>query len=263
MTNPTKLLATCLLLIITLGLCSCEKESPKNVINECIIIKEIDTLRIAPSLAKEVRDSITPDGILQLLIDGNLRFADTQNPYTVRNHSYSVRKSSLAGQHPMAIILSCLDSRIPVEDVFDRGVGDLFVARVAGNVVNPDILASMEFGTAVAGAKVILVVGHDKCGAVSAALNPEPYIEAISKRMNRDSLGDYELRNLQGLFSAINPSGDDLDAEIKANVIRTVKRISIESPIIGALVKNGDLIIKGAIYHMATGKIEMLESNKE
>src|SRR3954463_4887782 len=117
--------------------------------------------------AKEQK-ALTPTSVIQILKDGNKRFMN--NNLTARDHSALVRNAA-EGQYPKAVILSCLDSRIPVEDVFDRGIGDIFVARVAGNFVNEDILGSMEYGCKVSGAKLIVVMGHQHCGAIKAAID--------------------------------------------------------------------------------------------
>jgi carbonic anhydrase len=119
-------------------------------------------------LSQEQQASYTPQQVLDNLLAGNRRFV--ANDLTQRNHSQRIREA-YEGQFPKAVILSCLDSRIPVEDVFDLGIGDIFVARVAGNFVNEDILGSMEFGCHVAGAKVIMVMGHTHCGAVKATID--------------------------------------------------------------------------------------------
>jgi carbonic anhydrase len=120
------------------------------------------------TLTRDQQQLLTPEKVLEELLAGNQRFVSYD--LTQRNHSQRVREA-YAGQYPKAVVLSCLDSRIPVEDVFDRGIGDIFVARVAGNVVNEDILGSMEFGCHVAGAKLIMVIGHTHCGAVKAAID--------------------------------------------------------------------------------------------
>ncbi len=119
-------------------------------------------------LTKEQQDKLSPESVIELLKDGNARFANGE--LTIRNHQAQIRNAA-TGQYPKAIVLSCVDSRVPVEDVFDRGIGDLFVARVAGNFVNPDILGSMEFACHVSGAKIILVLGHEHCGAVQSAID--------------------------------------------------------------------------------------------
>ena len=116
----------------------------------------------------EEQRALSPDTILQRLKEGNKRFA--QNNITARDHSKMVRATA-GGQYPKSVVLSCLDSRIPVEDVFDKGIGDMFVARNAGNIVNEDVLGSMEFACKVSGAKLILVLGHSNCGAIKSAID--------------------------------------------------------------------------------------------
>ena len=136
-------------------------------------------------LSAEEQAALTPDTVIDLLKEGNQRFLN--GTLTSRDHSAQVRNSTL-GQYPKAVILSCLDSRVPVEDVFDRGIGDIFVGRVAGNFVNVDLLGSMEFGCKVAGAKVIMVMGHEHCGAVKSAID------------------DVELGNITAMLAKIKPA---------------------------------------------------------
>ena len=147
--------------------------------------------RVERVLTKEEQDKLTPDEVLKLLKDGNRRFVS--GTLTSRDHSRQVREAAL-GQYPKAVILSCLDSRIPVEDVFDRGIGDVFVARVAGNFENIDILGSMEFGCKVAGSKLILVLGHEHCGAVKGAID------------------DVELGNITPMLKNIRPAVEHFTA---------------------------------------------------
>ncbi|MGC1515348.1 MAG: carbonic anhydrase, partial [Maribacter sp.] len=131
---------------------------------------EIERSRILVEnvLSLEEQMALTPLAVLNSLAAGNERFVSSD--LTARDHSIQIRESAVA-QYPKAIVLSCVDSRVPVEDVFDKGIGDIFVARVAGNFVNNDILGSMEFATKVAGAKLILVLGHENCGAIHAAID--------------------------------------------------------------------------------------------
>ena len=119
-------------------------------------------------LNKEAQSKLTPDSVLHILQQGNLDY--TGDNLVIRNTSERIRKASL-GQYPAAVILSCLDSRVPVEDVFHCGIGDLFVARVAGNISNEDILGSLEYGCKVSGAKLIVVLGHEHCGAIKSAID--------------------------------------------------------------------------------------------
>ena len=124
--------------------------------------------RVKTVLSAEERAKLTPDQILQDFLDGNERFRN--NNLTHRDHSEQIRKSAF-GQYPKAVVVSCLDSRVPVEDVFDQGIGDIFVGRIAGNFVNDDLLGSLEFACKVAVAKLIIIMGHQHCGAVIGAID--------------------------------------------------------------------------------------------
>lgn len=203
-------------------------------------------------LTAEQQNALTPDAILASLKEGNQRFA--KGDLTIRDHTAMVRKAA-AGQFPKAVVLSCLDSRIPVEDVFDKGIGDMFIARVAGNIVNPDILGSMEFGTKVAGAKVILVLGHNDCGAVKGAID------------------DVKLGNLTALLARMRPAvtasasfaGEKtsknyayVDAVSEANVLAVIKDIRAKSPILAEMEKSGGLKIVGAYYDLESGEVKFL-----
>lgn len=202
-------------------------------------------------LTQEEQDALTPDMVIQLLEEGNKRFI--QNYLTARNHSAQVRKSAEA-QYPKAIILSCVDSRVPVEDVFDRGIGDIFVARVAGNFVNKDILGSMEFACKVSGAKLVLVLGHENCGAVKAAID------------------NVELGNITPMLSRIQSARDTVSYEgeksaddseylhlvCEANILEAINQIRAESEILRQMESSGEIKIIGAIYDMGSGKVEFL-----
>ncbi len=203
-------------------------------------------------LTKAEQDALTPDMVIQSLKEGNERFM--QNDLTARNHSSQVRKSVKA-QFPKAIVLSCVDSRVPVEDVFDRGIGDVFVARVAGNFVNEDILGSMEFACKVSGSKLILVMGHEHCGAVKAAID------------------DVKLGNITPMLTKIRPAVDlvkyDGDRTSKnqefvhmvseSNVRNTIEKIRSDSPILKEMEDNGEIKIVGALYDMDNGKVDILK----
>jgi len=201
------------------------------------------------------QSKLTPDKVIANLKQGNQEFVNNQ--LTLKNNPERVR-NAVKGQHPEAVILSCLDSRVPVEDVFHRGIGDVFVARVAGNIVNPDILGSMEFACKVSGAKLIVVLGHGSCGAIKSAID------------------DVELGNITGLLSKIKPavaqSKADFPGEAKSsnpefvekvcqtNVALMVKEIRKNSPILKEMEDKGEIKIVGAIYEMASGKVEFLEN---
>jgi len=203
--------------------------------------------------SKEEQDALTPELVLEKLIEGNLRFKN--NTLTARNHSSQVR-NSVQGQFPKAVVLSCLDSRIPVEDVFDKGIGDLFVARVAGNFANPEILGSMEFACAVAGAKLVLILGHQHCGAVKA------------------SIDNVQIGNISSLTNGIRPAVEmavDYTGEqsssndpyvhyvSKKNVLHTVDFIRKNSEILKKMEDAGLIKILGAMYQMETGNVEFFK----
>ena len=208
--------------------------------------------RIERVLTAEEQAALTPDQVLRELKQGNKRF--TSGTVTSRDHSAMVRDAA-SGQFPKAMVLSCVDSRIPVEDVFDRGIGDMFVARVAGNFENTDILGSMEFATKVSGAKLILVLGHTDCGAVKAAIDGA------------------ELGNITAMLKNIQPAIDefsDYDGEknsankefvrmvTEKNIRLTMDDIRQRSEIMSALEQEGQLKIVGALYDMHTGNVDFL-----
>ncbi|MBC5991508.1 carbonic anhydrase family protein [Pontibacter cellulosilyticus] len=204
-------------------------------------------------LTAEEQAALTPDAVLQSFKEGNQRFRN--NDLTRRNHSAQVRASAI-GQYPKAVVLSCLDSRIPVEDVFDKGIGDVFVARVAGNFVNEDILGSMEFGCKVAGSKLIVVMGHESCGAVQAAIddvkmgNITAMLENIRPvvLLTQDYQGERTSKN-KGYVNHVS----------KANVANTVQNIKQRSPILREMADKNEIKIVGAFYDMETGIVTFVE----
>lgn len=198
---------------------------------------------------KETQTSLTPDKALAILKDGNERFIN--NLKANRNLLQQVNETS-AGQFPFATILSCIDSRTSAELIFDQGLGDVFSIRVAGNILNEDILGSMEFATKIAGTKIIVVLGHTKCGAIVGACN------------------HVELGNLTTLLNKIQPAIDHetttkenrngSNAEFVKNVTAlnvklTIDRIRKESPVVAELEKEGKIKIIGAMYDVETGKV--------
>tara|TARA_Y100000385_G_scaffold255623_2_gene281374 strand:+ start:165 stop:800 length:636 start_codon:yes stop_codon:yes gene_type:complete len=202
-------------------------------------------------LSKEQQHSLNPNDALNELKNGNERYMNAVfNDIDIS----SLRKDSESGQNPHAIVLSCIDSRVVVEQVFDQALGDIFVARVAGNFANTDIVASMEYACKVAGSKVIVVLGHEGCGAVKAAC---------------DSV---ELGNITSLLSNISPSvnavknvlpgphdsGNDtfVNAAIKENVSQTIDKIREMSPILSSLEESNQIIIVGGVYKLASGKVD-------
>jgi carbonic anhydrase len=204
-------------------------------------------------LTQEEQAALTPDKILGLLREGNARFST--GDLTSRDHSAQVRAAA-HGQFPKAIVLSCVDSRVPVEDVFDLGIGDIFVARVAGNFENVDILGSMEFATKVSGAKLILVLGHEDCGAVKAAISQAELGNITEMLTNIQSavalVTDYEGERTSG-------NDEFVHRVTEMNVRLTVDDIRKRSPIMKEMEDQEQLKIVGAVYDMSTGKVSFLE----
>ena len=203
------------------------------------------------ALTKEERDRMTPDQVIAEMKKGNERFrAGKMNP-----HDYlAQQRTSAFGQYPASVVLGCIDSRAPGEILFDAGIGEAFNARIAGNVVNDDLLGSMEFACAVAGAKAVVVFGHTACGAVKGAID------------------DVEMGNLTGLLARIKPAitattfdGEKssknaayVDAVARTNVALTLDSIRRRSPILSDLETKGSIRVAGAMYDLATGKVEFL-----
>jgi carbonic anhydrase len=160
------------------------------------------------------------------------------------------------GQFPKAIILSCIDSRVPVEDVFDKGIGDLFVARVAGNIVNEDILGSMEFSCKLAGAKLVLVIGHEYCGAIKGAID-NVKLGNLSTLLDKIRPAIEKCAHFQGEKTSKSP--DFVDLVIRENVKVTVDAIRAQSPVLKEMEKNGEIKIAGAYYDMDTGVVTVLQ----
>ena len=184
----------------------------------------------------------TPAQALNLLKEGNARFV--KQDLLTPNRGLSRLQETAGGQSPFAAVLACADSRVPVEIVFDQGFGDIFVTRIAGNIVTAEIAGSLEFGTAVLGAKVLVVLGHSSCGAVSATLAGKAVPGLISSLY-------YNIQ--QGCDAAC---GDEKVASaIEENVKHQCKQLTI-SPVLKDLVAAGKLQIVGAVYHLATGEVK-------
>ena len=196
---------------------------------------------------KETQATMTPQKSLQFLKEGNQRFQ--QNLKANRDLLEQVSGTS-GGQYPFAVILSCIDSRVPAELVFDQGIGDVFSARVAGNIINEDMLGSMEYACKVAGSKIVVVMGHSKCGAVTAACK------------------HVELGNITPLLNKIQPAVSAVDEEMSdakvekvaaVNVKLSIERIRNESSILAELEKEGEIEIVGAMYDVTTGAVSFYE----
>lgn len=204
-------------------------------------------------LTSESQKKLTPDQILQNLKEGNERFVN--NNLTPRDYKAQV-KATADGQYPEAVIISCIDSRVPVEHVFDKGIGDIFVARVAGNFVNEDILGSTEFGTAVAGSKVVVIMGHKSCGAVKAAID-NVQMGNITTMLDKIKPAVEMTANFEGDQSTANEAY--VTEVVKNNVRHTMEEMREKSPIIAELERNGDVVIAGAFYDLETGRVTFLD----
>lgn len=203
--------------------------------------------------AKACQEAVTPQLVLERFKKGNARFASGKS---AQRDSLKHVKATAAAQYPLASVLSCIDSRAPAEIVFDQGIGDLFNARVAGNIVNEDILGSLEFASKVAGSKLIVVLGHTGCGAIKGACD------------------DVKMGNLTSLIAKIKPAvasvpndGKDRSSKNYAfvekvsemNVRMTVDAIRTRSPVLKEMEDKGEIKIIGAMYDVATGKVEWYE----
>ena len=199
--------------------------------------------------AKACQDAVTPQQVLDRFRRGNERFASGHS--TRRDYLRQVAATA-AGQYPLASVVSCVDSRAPAEILFDQGIGDLFNARVAGNVVNEDILGSLEFGSRVMGAKLVVVLGHTSCGAIKGACD------------------DVKFGNLTALLARIKPAleavpndGQDrssknhafVELAAESNVRLAVQTIRDQSPVLREMEQKGEILIVGAMYDVKTGKV--------
>ncbi len=203
-------------------------------------------------LSAEEQAALTPNDVLNSLAAGNERFVS--NDLTARDHSMQIRESA-ASQYPKAIVLSCVDSRVPVEDVFDKGIGDIFVARVAGNFINDDILGSMEFATKVAGAKLILVMGHENCGAIHAAIDGAK-LGHITKMLKNIKPAVKMSTVSEGPRNSKNRL---LVHEVSENNVKlAISKITKDSAVLREMLAKGDIDIKGAVYDMDTGVVNFL-----
>ena len=206
------------------------------------------------ALTREAQAAITPSKALEMLKEGNKRFVS--NKFGNRDLMAQVKKTG-KGQFPFAAILSCLDSRTQPEYVFDQGIGDIFVARVAGNFVNDDILGSLEFATKLAGAKLIVIMGHNECGAVRGACdraqlglltatlaNINPAVEAVQ--------GDYQPRNSE--------NDKFVQSVAEKNVELTMQKLRTRSNVLREMIDKGEILLVGAMYNVSTGKVTFFDN---
>ena len=197
------------------------------------------------------RSELTPDKVIDILRRGNDDFIN--NRLTVKNTIARVRNAA-SGQYPVAAILSCLDSRVPVEDIFHCGIGDVFVARVAGNIVNPDILGSMEIACKIFGAKLIVVLGHGNCGAIRLTID-QTEAGNITGLLNNIKPAVVQCKmNFTGETNSFNPVF--VDAVCRINVELMIKKIRGNSSILKEMEDQGKIKIVGGIYAINSGKVD-------
>jgi carbonic anhydrase len=206
--------------------------------------------------SKETQSTLTPELAVQILKEGNERFI--KNLKANRDLLQQVNETS-AGQYPFATILSCIDSRTSAELIFDQGLGDIFSIRIAGNILNEDILGSMEFATKIVGTKVIVVLGHTKCGAIVGACN---HVEMgnLTTLLNKVQPAIYAEKTTKENRTGTNVEFVKNVTEL--NVHLTMDRIRRESPIIAELEQNGQIKIVGGMYDVETGKVNFYEAAK-
>jgi len=203
------------------------------------------SLELAAPLPADAQSKLTPDEALAELMAGNKRFM--AGHMTAYDHDLAILKEhTVEKQEPFAALLSCADSRVPVELIFDQSIGHIFVTRVAGNVITPEIVASLEYGAAVLGTKVILVMGHSGCGAVSATIKGKEVPGQISS-----------------LFPLIQPAvdqaGPDLVATTKANAKMQANLLSRASTVASSMIKEGKLKVVAGYYDLGSGAVTLID----
>lgn len=204
--------------------------------------------------SKDEQSSLAPKEVLQKLVDGNKRFVDGK--MIERNYKEQVKESA-KGQYPYAVVLSCLDSRTSTELIFDQGIGDVFNARIAGNFVNTDILGSMEFACKAAGAKLIAVIGHSKCGAVKGACD-NIQLGNLTNVMNEIKPAVESTTNITGERNSKNDVF--VEAVAKQNVILAMQEIREKSEILREMEQKGEIMIVGGMYDLNSGKVEFYKN---
>ena len=199
---------------------------------------------LSKSVTAQVANPKSPEAALQRLMDGNRRFAADQIT-SIGQDLKLLKEHTVDKQEPFAAVLSCADSRVPVELIFDQTIGHIFVTRVAGNIINSEIIGSLEYGVEVLGVKVLLVIGHSNCGAVKAALKKDPVPGQIA------SLYPH-------LQPAVEAGGGDLEETIRRNAVLQTSLLAKTSTVLTPLVNEGKLLIRAAYYNVANGSVTLL-----
>lgn len=235
-----------LFVVCAVVLIGCNQKKPAGE-EQCEKAEKVKTV-----MSKEAQEQLTPEAALQDLMDGNGRYINGK----LTNRDFPAQiAATTKGQYPKAVILTCIDSRVPVEYIFDQGIGDVFVARVAGNIEDEEMLGSLEYGVGVAGSKLIMVLGHENCGAVKSAIkkvdvgskNVATLLEHIQVAVD-EVAGERDVKNKE-YFNEV----------VKNNVLQTVDDIRKRSDIIANLEKEGKIKVVGAYYSLTDGKVTILE----
>jgi carbonic anhydrase len=223
---------------------SCRRQFLQAVLSSAVVGVAIQTgIELVTPEKLSAQTSLAPDAALQQLLAGNQRFA--ANQLTSIEHDLSILKEHTVGkQEPFAAVLACADSRVPVELVFDQTIGHIFVTRVAGNIVTPEIIASLEYSVAVLGVKTLLVLGHSSCGAVKAAMKADTVPGQIS------SLYPH-------LRQAVEQSGGSFDKAIEGNAKIQAELLRTSSTVIRDAVKAAKLNVEAGVYDLATGRVTL------
>ena len=199
---------------------------------------------------KELLSSITPEMALQMIKEGNDRFV--KKDMIEREHEWHIRET-IDSQHPYAIVLGCIDSRVEPSILFDQGIGDLFIARIAGNIINQDILGSMEYACAVSGSKLVLVLGHTSCGAVKGAID-NVVLDNLSPSLRHIQLAAERVKTVEN-FDRTTKNIEFVNLVAYKNVEQSINDIKNQSPILRNLEEDGKIIITGAVYDHSTGAV--------
>ena len=206
-------------------------------------------------LTADEQAKLTPNKVIKILKQGNKRF--TGKSHSNKNSTQRLYDAA-KGQYPAAVTLSCMDSRVPVVDIFNCGIGDIFVNRIAGNILNPDILGSMEFACKVAGAKLIVVMGHEHCNAVKSAIDGMEF-GYITGLLSKIKPAVYQSKiSFNGETTSSNK--EFVDTVCHANIENIVKDIRKSSPMLKEMEEKGEIKIVGAMYKMVSGEVEFFEN---
>lgn len=249
-------LTAAIALLILHSACNGTSNGPSNEAPKAVMPADSTAALRTSVITVTDQKALSPDKIIADLKNGNQNYR--YNHLTPTNDT-TMMHETVQGQYPEAFILTCMDSRVPVEKVFDKGIGDLFVGRVAGNIIDEDMLGSMEYGCKLAGAKLIVVLGHESCGAVKGAIENE------------------KLGNLTGLLAHIKPAiaqsqsvpGDHdennaafVAAVVQQNVRNSIRDIKAKSPVLKEMADKGEIRIIGAYYSLHTGEVSFLDEDR-